>query len=987
MRRKIFIIFSIVIFLVLSLFFYFQKVFLPTQLKKIVVTKVQELLDRPVKIDQIDYSLRKGIYLKNIIIFEKEAVEKAFVTIEEISFKFLLPSLFKNKGFIIPSLVIYKPEFNIVHQDNAEFNFSDIIQKFKQRPASSPSSTLLIGHIDLNHGQLDFMDIRRNRQETIKDIDIKAMASLPKAIQLAFNGTIASSQTPLQLNGDYAIDKKILNLKLNLTTFDLAKYLPLFYENDNVLVHNGVIQQADITLNYKKDDLQLSGTFDISNIDAMLLNDQTLKGHLVANPLTIQWKDKILTIKGNWATNETQLNLNNNQNFQGNLKATDFALRRDQTQLEVKGNLELTHGHMNLSDNRNFLGSINLKDGLLIKSPEGVEIKTSLEGRELFIQWGEEQKFIGDIRSPKTVLKIYGPKKELNTSLSVEKAQLDLPLNRTFKGNATITLSLQLDPTQTEPLTYSGSAEIEQGSLTGIPNIQQLTAIQGRLNFETNKIQTERLNLATLDSAITLSGSVENFKNPVLNANFQSDKIDLNRLASLFPDFLTKVNITTTGQAAINGHYKGPMASWTEADIQLKTKIKETSLHLKQFNETITGLNGELQISPNQMSLKNLQGIFREQKFTLDGSLVNFKQPSIDATLSSDDLNLTSQIDIQEKEIQILSLRGYYLDSTIDVKGDISLDGVPRGDLKGDFDINLEDLGTLTPTFEKKLEEIKPVGIVSLDVRLQGPLQDWTSWQLIVSGQSSSLSLYGLHADTVNLYYDQRNKFINEGKITANFYDGQLILSSSGDLNRDDQPFFISLMLNNTSLAKLKHDTPLKNKELAGMLKAGASLNGSLKNIPRLQGQGFVTIRDGHLWQFNLFKGLWEALLIPEFVDVVFTDAHADFQIKNQRIATPNLNFKSRQVELNGRGSLDFKGNINLDVSPTFSEITILESDSPFKKVPASVLSKTSDVLTIKITGTLQNPKYLPITDPSKIIKKATGAIWQGIEDIFSEIF
>ena len=76
-----------------------------------------------------------------------------------------------------------------------------------------------------------------------------------------------------------------------------------------------------------------------------------------------------------------------------------------------------------------------------------------------------------------------------------------------------------------------------------------------------------------------------------------------------------------------------------------------------------------------------------------------------------------------------------------------------------------------------------------------------------------------------------------------------------------------------------------------------------------------------------------------------------------------------------------------MNISPTFSEIAILKTKSPIRKLPTSILNRTSDVITIKVSGNLQRPKYIPVTDPKKVLKKTTEAIWEGIEDIFSGIF
>ncbi len=865
MKRKWLLAFLIFFCLALGGFVYFHKFFLPVQLKKIIAAKAQEFLGRPVAIGALDYSFLKGVYIKGIRIAGEGSAPGDFIAIDELSFKLAFPSFFKARGFVIPSIVVERPQISLVRRDQEKFNFTDIIEKWRQRPKTKSSAQIIVGAFVIRDGRLTYTDQRNNVTERLDGLNAQINFSLQRSVK--FTVKAVASQTPLFAKGEYALSSRKLQLRFQSRDLDLAKYWPLFFSTEFFDPESGIVPKVDLLVNHEPHFLKLSGDLSLAGLAAGLKEGKSIRGDFAGEGMSVERKEKTWTVKGDINFQHAKIDLAAGRFFKGNGKIFSFLFVRNKNAFEVKGGL-------------------------------------------------------------------------------------DMPNGTAVLGSHTV-------------------------------DVQN---IDGNLSVSNGLAETERLSFTALNTPVTLRGKVRDFADPDIDLKYQADAVDLGVLSSLFPGALEKRQLALTGRASLTGHFKGRASLWSDADIQLKAKVKDATLTSGAFNKTLTGLNGDIAISPDKLTCNDLQGRFEKQIFILNGSLVNFDEPDVDLTLASDPLNLTSQLRIRDKNVHIMALHGYYADSSFDLTGNIDTGkrSFPA-ELQGKFDLNLEDLKDLAP--EKNLKAADPRGILSLGAVLKGPLANWTDWELSVNGESSAVSLYGLTADNVQVHYDQRNRFINEGKITGGLYSGGFVFNASGDLNRPDQPLFISLSLQNVELAELKDDLKLKNKALAGTIKANFSGEGKLKAMADLQGKGYAEIIDGHLGQFHLFKGLWETLLIPEFLNVVFTNARADFQVKNRRIATPNLNLKSRQVELNGRGWIDFNQKINFSISPAFSQIALLESTSGLKKVPTSVLTKNSDIVTIKITGTVQNPKYLPITDPAKVIKKTTGAIWQGIEDIFSEIF
>src|SRR3989338_9426619 len=113
MKKRLLSTVLILTILIAVAFVYINRFFLPVKAKDIVIQKLQDILQRPVKIEAMHLSLMKGFLASNIAVFEKDDPQKFFLTIDEISFRFFIPNLFKNQSIIIPSLNIKNPNIHI----------------------------------------------------------------------------------------------------------------------------------------------------------------------------------------------------------------------------------------------------------------------------------------------------------------------------------------------------------------------------------------------------------------------------------------------------------------------------------------------------------------------------------------------------------------------------------------------------------------------------------------------------------------------------------------------------------------------------------------------------------------------------------------------------------------------------------------------------------------------------------------------------------
>ena len=123
-------------------------------------------------------------------------------------------------------------------------------------------------------------------------------------------------------------------------------------------------------------------------------------------------------------------------------------------------------------------------------------------------------------------------------------------------------------------------------------------------------------------------------------------------------------------------------------------------------------------------------------------------------------------------------------------------------------------------------------------------------------------------------------------------------------------------------------------------------------------------------------KGLGDFLFIPRFSSLIFTHAQGDFTIQDSTITTDNFELLGTELGLIVEGKMTFSGNLDFLVNTQIPKTSI----GPLKEFPpaAGEISKAANLTAIKLTGTVQNPKYKLQPIGENIMKK--------LSDLFSNI-
>lgn len=595
-------------------------------------------------------------------------------------------------------------------------------------------------------------------------------------------------------------------------------------------------------------------------------------------------------------------------------------------------------------------------------------------------------------------LEINSGKSDFKTHIAIDKNKnLSLSLNSSVKDSSVlkeqlrissdfeIDTKLSFDLDKPNLIKYQGSALIHNMDATGLAFVNKLEKVKGRIFFSNDLVSTDLLNGLCWSTPIAIKGKIEDFAKPKADIIIDTETIKigaiLENLPEKFKQNLKKVRLD--GNARINIALKGDIGDLENLEIEGKGRLSDASINQEILSSPIKDINGEIVFEEDNLKVSELAGEFNQKKYILNAAVKNFAEPNIDAVLRSQDLILTAKFDVLDdfKQISISSLEGNFQNNPFQFSGSIQEFKDPSVNIYGNFKVGLEKIKGLNAQITKIFDEFNPQGEIGSEFMLEGRIKNPKEWKLDLKAASPNLNIKDMNLGALDIRLHQENGNIYVSKLNLNPYAGSLNISGQMDITQKDFPIEANLDISNIRLDRLIQDTKLKKKDVSGDMSAQAAFSGYAKDSSKLQGNGWFQIRDGKLFELPLLKGLSALLFSEPAEDVVFTSAGANFLIAQQKISTQDLQLLSRDITLTGVGSVGFDRSLDFLVS--------VELSKKFSKEPeffgeiGKVIFETAKSLAsqIKVTGTIDNPKFVPVpVAPEKLFKKK---IFKPFEDIF----
>ncbi len=1021
MKHKWIIITLSIIFFLGSLTFWANQVFLPTIVKKIAIEQAQNFLKRKVEIESIHFSWVKGIVINNIKIYQKDSLDKVFLQAERISSGILFVPGVKTHKLILTSLNIDSLSVLLVHQTDT-WNFSDLLIIPQTSPSSRPSPVdVSVGGITINNGKFRVDDIQGQSvwSEIIDPINLKVGLSLSG---ISFDGqlTIPQKQASISLQGSYQIPNQSLKAQVNIKNIKPQDYFRFYPGPLPFSLTNGLMEQVNAHIQYAPDDMRLTGSWSIKNVETAF-DQQSFKGELQATNADITLKKNDIAFKGNFSLLNTQITTPL-LSGSGTLSARIEHGRWQENAGSLEGSVALKQGVVSLGEHEKITGEVQINKIKVSKDKNLTQANFELNLDQLNVNL-PEKKFVGTIHAPqmlisldsknivrmdgtldvmaddaafdKTILqgKLHCDQLKINFDQTqqildaqsrgiLEGLTIKLEDKKEIHTNAHFDLKTLYPLKNPSGMKYSGTLALENTDVQGLPfgpiNNVKLTA-----DVKTNSIDLQSLSLMVLDTTIIASGNISDFSKPLLNIQAQSERFDLSKLQTLAPDLLKAQGLTVDGTTSFMIKFEGPALDPLTAKINAQAVLKDVNLESSTLKQKLNHISGTIKADGNSLSWDNFTAVFMDKALTLTGHLMDFKNPQIKTSLSFDGIEIKGEINKNDNLIELKSLSGEFLSAQLNASGSVDISGkTPQLSIKSTFKCNLEDASRFLPQLKSTLEPLKLTGLLSMKASLSGPASQWMQWNIDANASSDLVTISGFKLNNLNVDVNQEDSKIKKFTITSGLYEGSLNVVTTADLN-DAMPFDTALHVENVDLSKLKNDIGAKDEDLRGFISLTSIIKGTIKDLLNLKGSGSLNVAQGYLMK----KEFSSIFLIAELSNLIFTDATANFDIANQKVSTENFALKSEGAILHGKGSIGFDKKIQAELSPEFNTDKIIRSGS-IKKGPSALIALAADkYLTFTIDGTIDKPIIHTIKRPSALIKKTGEIITENVGQILQGIF
>ncbi|MFH1440476.1 MAG: AsmA-like C-terminal domain-containing protein [Candidatus Omnitrophota bacterium] len=537
---------------------------------------------------------------------------------------------------------------------------------------------------------------------------------------------------------------------------------------------------------------------------------------------------------------------------------------------------------------------------------------------------------------------------------------LDLKMNLSLPAKVKFNAGLNIISHPPAAVTITGEYNIIEKQLLSKISLKDLSPKDYSAYYHNAAVEALE---GQIDGLIELSLKDKNL-NINLNALTKKLKLSKNNLSAVL-DSVLKVNYVFFISQDKKPDYSGSII------------INNCKFSGSQFMEAINDLSADIKFDTDGLNWENFNFKYLNTDYSSLGKLTDFASPRISAQLSSLDGQLDASLAVNGKIIKVDNLSGKYIDSSFSAAGNFNLADSPGldADIKADMDIELNNLSKAMKEFNVKVPEIKISGPVHVDASASGNIKDFKSCNIKAVFSADKLSVFGLKTGDFILDYTQKDYLAEFSRMHLSLYDGALDATAKINLDSPKYPFEGDITIQGVKIEKLKMDTALKDKDISGTVSGTAGFNANILEFFNLTGAGNILISDGKLWQLDLLKGVGSLIFMSDFTNVVFKRAGCDFNIKDKHIFTDNLELNSNLCDITGKATIGFDKSIDAILNVQLSQLVQLKG--AVKDIAAMVIGTAGKFTEVKITGTLDSPKYKfkPATSINDIIG--------GIKDIF----
>ncbi len=203
----------------------------PPVLKSVLISKLSEKLHRKVTIEKIKVNpFMLSVDIKGFMVKDR-ANSGTFVSFDELYLNLQTASVWKG-GPVIREIKIDRPYVNVIRNEDATYNFSDLLEEGK--PKTTPEANPLrfsLNNIQIVNGSADFLDGPKHTKHKVRDVVIKIpfISDLPHDIDIfvqpLFEAKINDTLVSFKGKTKLFADSHETSFDINMKDFNIPYYL------------------------------------------------------------------------------------------------------------------------------------------------------------------------------------------------------------------------------------------------------------------------------------------------------------------------------------------------------------------------------------------------------------------------------------------------------------------------------------------------------------------------------------------------------------------------------------------------------------------------------------------------------------------------------------------------------------------------------------------------------------------------------------------
>ncbi|MCQ9207516.1 MAG: AsmA family protein [Omnitrophica bacterium] len=388
---------------------------------------------------------------------------------------------------------------------------------------------------------------------------------------------------------------------------------------------------------------------------------------------------------------------------------------------------------------------------------------------------------------------------------------------------------------------------------------------------------------------------------------------------------------------------------------------KTAAVDLKDLSGTITFSPGSIKSSNLSLSIN---GEACKLHFTVSNPLGELSSVIV---VSSQKIGLTVNIDKKNDIYKISKLEGTAFSSRFDLVGELtSRDGTDGATLSlyGKANVDVKDIEFFVPPdLKKSLRGLRLEGVLENSVYFKTDLRNIQAFELGIKSNAESLKIGNVKLKALRMDTRIKDGVVNMPLFNARLYGGVLNSSAMLDLTDKRLPYKLNCKLSAMDIRPLIKNTPLKGKNVRGVVSSEFSLQGKAKNADSMEGRGRIIAQNANLGPMPLLTPLLGNIygyfrrVFPELRKVNITGGSADFYVANRRVMTDNLVLTGEAISISARGYIDFDKNLDFEVENKISQ-NLTGGGGLQGSLQDIVVQFGKFISKARLTGTLDKPKW-----------------------------